>query len=326
MSANFISASAFLSSMHAADPISRTISTNWCLSDEASYQSALTHWKDQCPNAAQPLCALDRQRSWTHPLHAERADFLLSSADNTNRARIIACKAHGSGDWLNALPSTSLGLHLTDEQLRNAASIRLGAPVSLEHVCSLCGSKADGFGGHAFNCPRSTGRHIRHRLMNDVINRALHSAKIPTRLEPVGLLPESNLKPDGISLIPWSTGKPLAWDVTCAHPLAHSWLGTCQRGESAVATAVESKKRAKYRALVTNFHFEPVSVETLGGIGESTASLLKIIGGRIAADTDDNNSTMFLRQRLAIAIQVGNSACLSEILPAPGPTLPPTVF
>ena len=239
---------------------------------------------------------------------------------------VLACRAQGAGDWLNALPSTPLGLHLNDDQFRNAAAIRLGAPVSLEHVCSLCGSLADGSGSHAFSCTKSTGRHIRHRLMNDVINRALHSVPIPTRLEPEGLLPDSNLRPDGVSLIPWSAGKCLTWDVTCAHPLAQSWLGTSQRGESAVATAVETKKRTKYKDLDLNFHFEPVSVETIGGVGQSTALFLKKLGEKIAAETADDNSTTYLRQRLGIAIQVGNCACLMETLPAPGSTLPPTDF
>ena len=162
--------------------------------------------------------------------------------------------------------------------------------------------------------------------MNDVINRALHSIPIPTRLEPTGLLPGSNLKPDGISVVPWSTGKSLAWDVTCAHPLAQSWLPTSQRAESAVANAVEAKKRQKYKDLALEFHFEPVSVETLGGIGDSTMTFLKKLGERIVAGTGDDNASLFLRQRLAIAIQVGNCACLTETLPSPGSSFPPIDF
>ena len=76
-------------------------------------------------------------------------------------------------------------------------------------------------------------------------------------------LPDSNLKPDGVSLIPWTAGKPLAWDVTCAHQVAQSWMETSKKGESAVATDVETRKRTKYRGIDHNFHFEPGSVETL---------------------------------------------------------------
>ena len=125
------------------------------------------------------------------------------------------------------------------------------------------------------------------------------------------------MKPDGIFLIPWANGKALSWDVTCAHPLAPSWLATSQRGESAVATIVESKKRTKYKDLSATLHFEPVSVESLGGLGETTGHFLQKLGNKIAEATGDKHATVFLRQRLAIAIQVGNSVCQTETLLSP---------
>ena len=252
-SAVAIAPSAFLSSLHAADITSRAISSFWSLEENSLHRAALTRWEEQSPSVPRPVEALDLQKSWTSPHHTHQASLLLNSATDQDRARLLACRAQGAGDWLNALPSASLGLHLSDDQLRTAAALRLGAPVSMEHVCSLCGSLADGRGQHALSCPKSTGRHLRHRLMNDVVNRALHSIPIPTRLEPTGLLHDSNLKPDGISLTPWTSGKPLAWDVTCAHPLAQSWRGTSKRSEAAVATAVEAKKNAKYRDLGVDF-------------------------------------------------------------------------
>ena len=133
---------------------------------------------------------------------------------------------------------------------------------------------------------------------------------IPTRLEPNGLTQEGNLKPDGISSSPWCQGKPLAWDVTCAHPLAQSWLSVARRGVSAVATAVEAKKRAKYSDLQGDFNFEPVSMETVGGMGDSTARFIKTLGAKIATRTGDIKAPLHLRQRIAIAIQIGNCACV----------------
>lgn len=71
-----------------------------------------------------------------------------------------------------------------------------------------------------------------------------------TCLEPSGLALDKNLKPDSVSTSPWQQRKPLEWDVT--HPLAQSWLPIAQRDVSTEATAVESKKRAKYSALEDN--------------------------------------------------------------------------
>ena len=321
-SAEFLAASAFLASLHAADATCQVISETWDLCVNTTHEAALSQWRSQGPSATVPTQAKEKQKSWSSPLHSKAYETLFFSSDEIDRTRLQACKAYGAGDWINVLPSSSLGLHLSDEQLRVAASVRLGAPVSLEHICVRCGSVSDSFGKHAFSCKRSTGRHVRHYLMNDTIDRALHTMQMPTRLEPNGLTLDTNLKPDGVSSSSWSHGKPLAWDVTCAHPLAQSWLPVAQRGVSAVATAVEAKKRTKYAALEQDFCFEPVSVETLGGLGDSTALFIACLGAKIAARTGDPKATLHLRQRLAIAIQIGNCACVAETLPQPGVTLP----
>ena len=321
LSAEAIAPSAFLSSLHAADPTCQLISQEWQLTDNAMYDAALSQWKSQCSTSTVPSECLNRQKSWSHPIHLQQADSLLSTADDHNRARLSACRVQGSGDWLHALPSTSLGLHLNNEQLRIAVSVRLGAPVSIDHTCVRCGSLADGYGRHAFCCPKSTGRHLRHHLMNDVIDRAMHSIQMPTRLEPAGLCRDNNLKPDGITLTPWTRGKSLAWDVTCAYPLASSWLSLALRGGSAVASAVEDRKIKKYEPLTPDFHVQPISLDIFGGKGESTAQFIAQVGASIKNKTDDKNAATFFKQRLAIAVQIGNSACVLETLPELGNTL-----
>ena len=320
-SADFLAAPAFLASLHAADPTCGLISDNWDLEANPTKEAALSKWSSQSQSANIPNGAKGKQKTWTHLLHSEAFDILHSSMDTTNRNRLVSCKAFGAGDWLNVLPSSTLGLHLTDEQLRIAASIRLGAPVSMEYICVRCGSASDGFGKHAFVCKRSSGRHVRHHLMNDTIDRALHTALLPTRLEPTGLCLNHNLKPDGVTSSPWSHGKSLAWDVTCAHPLSDSWSQVVQRGTSSVATAVEARKRTKFSDLQQEFVFEPVSMETFGGMGDSTAQFIATLGTKIAARTGDIKATLHLRQRLAIAVQIGNCACVTETLQQPGLTL-----
>ena len=316
-----IASPAFLSSSHAADPMCQSISREWQLTSNTTYTAALSLWKSQSSSVALPTENLNRQKSWSDPLHLQQADYLLSSSDANNRVRLSACRVQGSGDWLNALPSTSLGLHMNNEQLRTAASVRLGTPVSIDHTCVRCGSFADGYGRHAFCCPRSTGRHLRHHLMNDVIDRAMHSIQIPTRLEPSGLCNGNNLKPDGITLTPWTRGKSLAWDVTCAFPLAPLWLTLALRGGSAVPTAVEQKKMKKYESLSPDYCVQPVSVDVFGGMGESTAPFIAELGASIVVKSGDKNAASFLRQRLSIAVQIGNSAFILETLPEPGNTL-----
>jgi hypothetical protein len=162
--------------------------------------------------------------------------------------------------------------------------------------------------------------------MNDVMNRALNSVRFPTRLEPTGLLLGSNLKPDGISLIPWTRGKPLAWDVTCAFPLAASWSSTALRGQSAVATAVEARKTQKYADLAHDFIFEPISLEVFGGMGEATQQFISKLGSKLLERDINKNAAFYFRQRLALSVQIGNSACILETLPEPLFTLFPDIL
>ncbi len=56
-----------------------------------------------------------------------------------------------SSDWLNALPSRTLCLNLSDAHFRVAVGLRLGAPVCSTHTC-VCDSEADKNGQHALAC------------------------------------------------------------------------------------------------------------------------------------------------------------------------------
>ena len=51
-------------------------------------------------------------------------------------------------------------------------------------------------------------------MLNDIIWRAIKRAQIPAHKEPTGLIAHGGKRPDEATLIPWSKGKPLAWDVT----------------------------------------------------------------------------------------------------------------
>ena len=61
-------------------------------------------------------------------------------------------------------------------------------------------------------------------MINDIIWRAIKCAKIPTHKEPTELIMQNGKRPDGATLIPWSRGKALAWDVTIPDTYAVSDL------------------------------------------------------------------------------------------------------
>jgi len=73
-------------------------------------------------------------------------------------------------------------------------------------------------------CKQAPSRIIKHHALNNVVARAIQSARIPVTKEPVGLTRLDGKRPDGLTLIPWQGGKPLTWDVTVVSTLAASYL------------------------------------------------------------------------------------------------------
>ena len=140
---------------------------------------------------------------------------------------------------------------------------------------------------------------------------AIHQS-IMSLLEHSGLSRSDGKRPDGITLVPWSHGKCLIWDATCAHRLSPSYTNLASREGATVAAAAEDKKRSKYDGISENLLFQPLAFETLGGIGPSTLTFIKAVGKQISRRSFDKAETIYLRQRLGIAIQAGNAACILE--------------
>jgi len=53
--------------------------------------------------------------------------------------------------------------------------------------------------------------------------------------EPVGLFRTDGRRPDGLTLIPWQSGKSLCWDVTVTCPLAASYIEGAARQAGSTA-------------------------------------------------------------------------------------------
>ena len=133
----------------------------------------------------------------------------------------------------------------------------------------------------------STRRHHRHSAVNDILHRALRSAKVPARLEPSGLTRSDGKRPDGVTLVPWRRGKPLVWDATCPDTLAFSYRANATAGAGEVAAMAEQKKLIKYDSLAPNYDIAPVAIESLGAIGPLSRALLKDLGRRIKESTGE---------------------------------------
>jgi len=112
-------------------------------------------------------------------------------------------------------------------------------------------SQVDVFGRHVFVCRKAAGRSIRHHALNELVARGLSAAAIPNTKEPQGLCRSDGKRPDGLTLVPWQSGRSLVWDVTVVCPLADSYVASAAREARSVAElATWRQQRKKTNILV----------------------------------------------------------------------------
>ena len=164
-----------------------------------------------------------RQRSFDEGVVKGQFGALLrGQLDAYHKARLRAAACARSGDWLHALPITSCGLRLSDDDIRVAVGLRLGCRICEPHCCP-CGAAVDSSGSHGLSCRRSAGRVARHQYINDILWRAMHRANIPAVKEPTGLSRTDGKRLDGMTMVPWQEGRAALWDVTVRECATH-WL------------------------------------------------------------------------------------------------------
>ena len=143
-------------------------------------------------------------------------------------------------------------------------------------------------------------------MVNDVIWRAVKRAKIPAHKDPTGLVLQNSKRPDVATLIPWSRGKALSWDVTVPDTYATSHIQSTSVEVCSTAKHAASSKISKYHELSATHIFYSVSIETAGSWDAQAVEHVEEIGRRSAMETDDPNEKMYLFQRISVAIQKGN--------------------
>ena len=81
--------------------------------------------------------------------------------------------------------------------------------------------------------------------------------------------------PDGMLMIPWTSGKLLVWDATCLDTYAPSHIRVAVTGAGAVAEKSAQYKMAKCSHLDSSYKFIPVAVETSGVLAHNPLSSLR---------------------------------------------------
>ena len=122
------------------------------------------------------------------------------------------------------------------------------------------------------------GKHSRHSAINEIICHSLCSAHIPSQREPTGLY-TTQTRPDGLTLVPWRSGKCLVWDATVVDTLAPSHVVHTRCTPGAAAAAAEDLKISKYSGrLPSTYEFIPLGFETLGSVGPAAQEFIATLG------------------------------------------------
>jgi hypothetical protein len=218
-----------------------------------------------------------------------------------------------SGQFLNAIPSSNLGLRLEDQELMIAVALRTGCKITTKHRCLNCTDMILEDGLHGLSCQKGgEGRAARHKGLNIWLSKTLQSVDIGNRLEPNDLWPGK--RPDGVTILPFNKGKRLIWDVTVSDSFAPTYRQKALSEPGLVAEAAEIRKIANYRGLEEKFLIQPVAFETLGAFGPSTRSFLSLIGKALINRTGDKRAASFMKQRISVELQRFNSWCIKEAL------------
>jgi hypothetical protein len=146
--------------------------------------------------------------------------------------------------------------------------------------------------------------------MNHLIQRELTRCHIPSQLEPAGLLESNQLRPDGITVCPWSRGKQLVWDFTCTHSLSSSNLRATEGESGKAAELAERRKMYKYAAMPQHLLFMPLAIETLGAHGPQATQFFKDLCRRHILALNNPVAGCQLMQRVSMELQKGNASCV----------------
>ena len=154
----------------------------------------------------------------------------------------MAASTKDSDALLNALPISSLGLRIDDNIVRVSVRLHLGTTLCRHHACLPCGAEVNHLGTHGLSCD---GRHHPHAALNDIVHRALTAAHIQFCLELSGTFRSDGKRPDGITLVPWKSGRLLVWDATSHDTFVLSYLPLAACGVGAVAALAAAEERNK---------------------------------------------------------------------------------
>ena len=269
--------SAFLASAASTFNLqNRILLKNLTFIPDTSVTDTLAIWNELSNNQIVNESQKITQKAWDDKVTEIQFKKLLDNATlPEGEARLLAVKESRAG--LNAMPILAISLRLSGNAIRISIGLRLGSNLCESYVCT-CAKFVNAKGLHSFSCKRSSGKIARHGLLNDVILRAIQSAKIPAKKETLGLRRTDGKRPDGVTVIPWSKRKCFTRDVTVPDTFATSHVNDTSLKAGAAADKASTSKTAKYANLCQSHIFMPITVKTSGAFNKQSYDFIADLG------------------------------------------------
>ena len=269
-----------------------------------------------------------RQKTLSRCIDEVTFQALVDSApDARSRALAMSSALPHAGDWLNAIPSRALGLHIPNRDFILCLSYWLGLPVTNRmSACPACGSgNADVLGDHQVGCGGNSDRISRHNALRDALFSAAQSAALAPRLEAPSLVPSSSSRPADIFIPNWQAGRPAALDVSVISTLQPLTLSGSALSQGHALQVGEDRKVAAHQedCLAVGVDFIPLIAETLGGWSVRACELIRrisrLMANRVGSSPSDTTTHLF--QRLSICLWRGNAAMWANRQPTIAPSV-----
>ena len=265
----------------------------------------------------------------SHKASLQRATDMKKTDGGRALAHLTAVSAPRAWTWKTVLP-TSRELELTDTQYRLAARLNLGLPPvdgvelgELPDTCPVCADvknvpyrsiRDDPW--HFLTCSKLSKGEIstRHDQVAEQVSRCAQLLGIRARREVTGLSEDASLRPDLLLTLP---GRTVLSDVVVCHPLAPGTRNTTGARRLATAKSKETTKNRKYAHLSSRHRFVqlPIALETTGGVGPRTATLIEAMADASAEQLVTWSRESVIRELLgsvAMAVQRGNAMTFLE--------------
>ena len=108
----------------------------------------------------------------------------------------------------------------------------------------------------------------------------------------------------------------MAWDVTVPDTCANSYIADTATTASAAANRATDSKTAKYQELAKTHQFAPIAIETGGALNEKAVEFISEVGRKITEVTNEQQETMFLFQRISVALERWNAIAFRNTFPS----------